>query len=82
MKMNFTTPLEMPGDTLGCQIKSWELLSLSTVVMGSQERYETRKASRVEERENQGKQIMKQRDEDGGEQEGGNVLKRNSLTDL
>lgn len=31
--MNFTTPLEMTGDTLGCQIKKgWELLSSSTAL--------------------------------------------------
>lgn len=37
MKMNLTTPLEMPGDTLGCQLKKLELLSRRTVLVGSQE---------------------------------------------
>lgn len=28
MKMNFTTPLEMPGDTLGCQIQKLGIAEL------------------------------------------------------
>jgi hypothetical protein len=38
MKMKFTTPLEMTGDTLGCQIKKLGIAELKLSPVGSQER--------------------------------------------
>lgn len=82
--MNFKTPLEMTGDTLGCQIKKLGVAELKRSTVGSQERWNMRSIRRGggwgRKAEGEwGKQIMRHRSE-GRREEGGEgkvVLKRN-----
>lgn len=62
--MNFTTPLEMTGDTLGCQIKKLGTAELKLNTVGSQERWNMRSIQRGRGRwrVNQRRQILWCRD--------------------
>lgn len=71
MKMSFTTPLEMPGDTLGCQIKKLG----SAALKRSPQKDETEKHPRAggRRREHPGKQLDWEAlmwGQEGGEGEG------------
>lgn len=57
MKMNFTTPLEMPGDTLGPQIRKLGITELKHSGFPRKMRHEKHPVWRRKGRENQEKQL-------------------------
>lgn len=76
MKMNFTTPLEMPGDTLGCQIKKLGIAELKHSTRGFPRKMKHEKHLVEEGKQlNCGAQIWGRREEKRGE--GTAVLERN-----